>query len=400
MNRADDLEKRIKRIRVTTTDALDRRILADARAGLENPRSTRPDARRSGVWRTMMRSHWMKLAAGFLLVLVATLGVLVLLGPTAPAAYALEQTLEANQALRYIHIRIEPNVKGRMSEAWAQFDEGGKLLRLRMIFPTTEDGAKEVLWQEDKAEVWFKTKGHAVVVQEKAMLQRMPEMLKAFDPRVATEELHQAQASGKVQIETRDPSAEGEPITLVVSFTDSRDRRSLFRINPQTKLVEQHEIQRFTDGKWESLARHEYLEYNQEVPPGTFALDIPPDVTRIDQTTQKIGLAKGDLTDEQIAAKVAREFFEALIAEDYGRAGALYEGIPASKMEQTFGKIEFLRILSVGDPTPHPDVRTRFLQVPCEVELRVGGETHVKTFTPAIRAVYNQPDRWGIGGGI
>ena len=55
---------------------------------------------------------------------------------------------------------------------------------------------------------------------------------------------------------------------------------------------------------------------------------------------------------------------------------------------------------SVGDPTPHPDPRTRFLQVPCEVELRVGGETHVRTFTPNIRAVYNQPDRWVIGGGI
>lgn len=399
MNPADDLEKRIKRIRVTTTDVLDRRILADAWVSLENPRFTRLDARRSGLWRIVMRNHWMKLAAGFLLVLTAILGTITFLGPTAPAAYALEQTLEANQALRYIHIRIEPAGEG-LSEAWAQFDEDGELLRLRMIFPKTIDGAKEVLWQEDKAEVWFKTKGHAVVLHEKEMLQRMPEMLKMFDPRVITEELQRARADEKVRVETQEPSQEGEPITLVASPADSPDRRGVFQINPQTKLVEQHDVQRLTDGQWKSRSRREYLEYNQEVPPGTFVLDIPADVTRIDQTTKEVGLPKGDLTDDEIAVKVAREFFEALIAKDYGRAGALFGGMPASRMEQMFGRMEFLRILSVGDPTPHPDARTRFLQVPCEVELRMGDQTQVETFMPDIRAVHNQPDRWGIGGGI
>jgi len=399
MNTADDLEKRIKRIRLTTTDVLDRRILADAWEGLENPRSTPPDARRSGLWRIVMRNHWMKLAAGFLLVLTAILGTITFLGPTAPVAYALEQTLEANAGLRYIHIRIEPAGKG-LSEAWAQFDEDGELLRLRMIFPITEDGAKEVLWQEDKAEVWFKTKGHAVVVHEKEMLRRMPEMLKMFDPRAITEELHRAQADEKVQIETQEPSEEGDPITLVVSSADSPNSRDVFQIDPQTKLVEKFEKQRLTDEEWVSVACFEYLEYNREVPPGTFVLDIPAHVMRIDQTTQEIGLPKGDLTDEQIAVEVAREFFEALIAKDYGRAGALYEGMPASRMEQTFGRMEFLQILSIGDPTPHPDARTRFLQVPCEVELRAGDQTHVETFMPNIRAVHNQPDRWGIGGGI
>ncbi len=121
---------------------------------------------------------------------------------------------------------------------------------------------------------------------------------------------------------------------------------------------------------------------------------------RIDMTTQVVGLSKGDLTDEEIAVKVAREFFEALIAKDYGRAGAIYSGMPASRMKEGFGRIEFLRIISVGDPTPHPRAETRFLQVPCEVELRVEGQTQVKKFMPNIRAVYNQPDRWAIGGGI
>jgi hypothetical protein len=98
--------------------------------------------------------------------------------------------------------------------------------------------------------------------------------------------------------------------------------------------------------------------------------------------------------------KVARAFFEALIAKDYGRAGSIMSGLPASRMEEAFGKMKFLRIISVGNATPHPDARTRFLQVHCEVEIRVEGQTKIEKFVPCIRAVEGQPDRWLIGGGI
>lgn len=399
MNPADDLEKRIKRLRVTTTDVLDQRILADAWAGLDDPRSTRLGTRRSSLWRIVMRNHWIKLAAVLLVVLATTLGTITFLGHTPPVAYALEQTLEANAGLRYIHVRIEPAGHG-LSEAWVEFGDDGRMLRGRMVYPKTEDGAKEVVWQEDKAEVYFKTKRRVLVAREPQMAKRWAEMLAAFDPKAAMEQLHEAQARGKVAIETRAPSDEGDPVTLVVTFSDSPDKREIYRIDPQTKLVEQIERYASANGEWELVSRHQYLEYNQEIPPDKFVLDIPPGVTRIDWTTQEVGLAKGDLTDGQIAVKVAREFFEALIAEDFAKAGSLYAGIPASKMKEAFGKMEFRRIVSVGEPTPHPDPRTRFLQVPCEVELDMAGQVRIEKFTPLIRPVYSQPDRWAIGGGI
>ncbi len=397
MNPTDDLEERIKRLRVTTTAAVDQRILAGASAALENSTITLLDANRSGKWRNIMSSNWTRVAAAVLV--VATLGMFMFHRQMATVAYALEQTIEANLGLRSIHIRIEPAERG-LSEAWARFGENGELLRLRMSFPDTEDGAKEVVWQEDKAEVWFKTKKGATVVHEKEMLKRIPKLLEMFDPKVATQRLHEAQANGKVSIVTQEPLEEGKPITLEVSVNGSPNLREIYRINPETKLVEQIEKYRLDGDDYQLVSRHEYLEYNQEIPPETFVLDIPADVTRVDTTTQKVGLFKGGLTDDQIAVKVAREFFEALIAKDYGKAGIILSGMPASKMEELFGKMEFLRIISVGEPTPHPDARTRFLQVPCEVEIRVEGQTHVKTFRPNIRAVYGQPDRWAIGGGI
>lgn len=346
-----------------------------------------------------MRSNWTKLAAALCAVAIAGTITFTFLQQTAGVAYALEQTLEANLALRYIHVRSEPAGEG-FSEAWAELGEDGKLLRLRMIFPKTEDGAKEVVWQEDKAEVWFKTKGHALVLHEKRMLKQFSEMMATFDPNVVTKQLHEAQANGKVEIETRNPSGKGKPITLVVNSKDSPDKQVIYQVNSQTKLVEKIERYRLAGDERELVARVEYLEYNQKVSPGAFVMDVPADIMRIDWTTQEIGLSKGDLNDDQIAVKVAREFFEALIAKDYGRAGTIYSGLPASRIEGGLGKIEFLRLVSVGDPAPHPDASLPFLQVPCEVEFREDGKTRVEEFKLNIQAIEGQPDRWALRGGI
>ena len=47
---------------------------------------------------------------------------------------------------------------------------------------------------------------------------------------------------------------------------------------------------------------------------------------------------------------MAKEFFEALIAEDYAKAGLLMEGMPAEKMKEMFGRFKFQRIVEVGKP--------------------------------------------------
>jgi hypothetical protein len=397
MNSTDELEDRIRQLQLTTTDAIDQRILADASAALLKAQPTSLDAQPSSVWRMIMKNQWTRLAAAVLI--AATIGTVIFHRQFATVAYALEQTLEANLGLRSIHIRVEP-AEGGLREAWAEFGENGKLLRLRMNFPNTEDGEKEIVWQADKAEVWFKTKGRVLVMRDKKTAEKLSKELAAFDPKVIMERLHKAQSNGKVKIDTEASSTEGGPITLVVSFNDSPDKQEIYKVNPRNKLVEQLEKYRLVDGKFELTDRIEFMEYNQTIPPATFVLNIPANVPRIDWTTQEVGLPKGDLTDDQIAVKVAREFFEALIAKDYGRAGSIFSGLPAAKMEEVFGKIEFVRIVSIGDPTPHPDARMRFLQVPCEVELRVDGQTHVKKFQPNVRAVEGQPDRWLIGGGI
>ena len=102
MNQINDLEYRIKRLRVVTTEAADQRILADASAALQNRSSKRHDVQPSNVWRIIMRSKWTKMAAPLLM--AATVSTITFHRRVATVAYALEETLEANLGLRYIHL--------------------------------------------------------------------------------------------------------------------------------------------------------------------------------------------------------------------------------------------------------------------------------------------------------
>ncbi len=348
---------------------------------------------------TMLRRYKGRLslaAAAAAMIIVGVLAV-TLLYRSVPTAYALEQTIEANRMVRTIHLKAEPAGQG-ISDAWAQFDDDGNLLLLRMDFPQTIDGPKVVIWQKDKAEVWFKAKKLAAVFAAPDILAKLPEAF--FDPWLTMERLDRAAAEAKAQIEIVEPSAEGERVRVIATYLDPSGVRKIYLVHPETKLLEQVDMYKLEGGEYEFVGRVMFLEYNEPIDPAIFALDLPADITRIDQTTQQVGLLKGDLSDEEIAVEVVRQFFEALIAEDYGKAGRLVEGIPAAKMREVYGKINFVRIVSLGTPTPHPNPKTRFLCVPCEVEIEVDGVKIVKKFVPNVRSVYNQPDRWGIGGGI
>ena len=162
--------------------------------------------------------------------------------------------------------------------------------------------------------------------------------------------------------------------------------------------MERVTVYRRHDGRWEQIEQREYLEYNKEIDPSVFQLELPKDVIKVDQIREAVGLAKGSLTDDEIATKVVREFFEALIAEDYKKAGVICSGMPAEKMRESFGRFKFLRIVEIDKPTPHR--KTGSLQVRVTVESEVDGKKAVRPFSPLVRVVYGQPDRWGIIGGI
>lgn len=330
--------------------------------------------------------------------LAASLILYVSLVSSPTAAYALEQTVQANEHVMSYHAKITPAAE--LGEVWVQLNTDGTPLRARWDLQSPGDGAKVVVFSEGKAEIWLKDKKRHLFVLEKDGLKMVMKERSIFDPKLAFEELQASKANGKAQVETKEPSKEGDPITLTVTSKDTPDRRQVYEVDPRNKLVKRVTHYRRQGDRWEQVSLVEYLDYNQEIDPRIFQLELPKDIVTIDQIHQKIGLAKGNLTDDEIATKVVQEFFEALIAEDYKKAGMIYSGVPAERMKEAFGRIKFLRIVEIGKPTPAPNPKMKAIQVPIKVEWEIEGKKDVRSFSPFVRALYNQPERWEIIGGI
>jgi hypothetical protein len=266
---------------------------------------------------------------------------------------------------------------------------------------TADDGPKTSVVSKEKAEVWFKMKHFHLVLSDKPTRERLfgalVAMRASFDPKLAFEQLQADQKAGNVEVETRGPMKKGQPITLTVTSKKTPDKKELYHVDPQTKLVERvFELHRKGD-RWQVTQMREYLDYNKEFDPGVFQLGAPQGTVTIDQIKNKVGLDQGALTDEEIAKKVAKEFFEAVIAGEYQKASPLLSGLPAEQVKKIFEppQVKLLRIVEIGKPTPHS--YTRSLKVPVKVEVEVNGEKLIKEFSPFVR---QEAGGWTIIGGL
>jgi hypothetical protein len=337
--------------------------------------------------KTMILTH--KRLTATTATLTALAGALLLyvaLFSSSTVAYALEQTIQANQQVTSYHAKFTAS-RGGLGEVWVQLNPDGTPLRARMDFLKTEDGDKVVICTEGKAAVWFKDKKSYVVLPEKGALDRVIAMQKMCDPRAAFEQIQDREKDGKVKIETTPPAKEGDFIKLTVTVPDQPNLREVYEVNPTTKLAERVTSYSRQGNEWKETKLIEYFDYNKPIDPKVFDLDLPKDVMRVDQIQQPPGVAKGNLTDTQIAQKVARDFFEAVIAKDYAKAGLIYSGMPAERIKDGYGRLDVTRIVEVGEPLAgaHPDPSA--LAVPVKVEC--GARKWVQEFAPQVRLTDN-----------
>jgi len=351
-----------------------------------------------------MKSPMTKCAAAAAIIVVVLLSI-NLWNKTLPTAYALEQTIEANHTVRYLYIKDFKLGEEDPKEFWIEFDQQGQTKNIRVHMPewdSPSDGAKVIVWQEGKATVWFKRKNVLLTVRDERLAQQMLGLVQGVDPRLAVERLYETEKRGAVSVEVDEPTAKTELIIVTATYPlegPSPGRRVELYVDPATKLVTAMEFYRLKDNAYQQVSRMEFHDYNQEIDPEMYALhdEVPADVVRVDQTSQEVGLAQGDLTDEEVAVEVVRKFFEALIAGDYTRAGQLMEGAPADLIQKQFGQTKFLRIVSVGPAASHPMPETKGWIVPCILEVEKDGKAvQWKRDEIGVRQVYNQPGRWTI----
>ncbi len=390
-----------------------------------------PARPKHNIWRIIMNSRITKFAAAAAVTLISILS-LTFLTQTAAPVYALEQTIQASHSIRYLHTKNFFSSHEKPIEAWIEYDVAGtgKNFRIQMpawTDPWGHDGEKIMVWKDHKAHMWLKKKNMYAVIQDNEIADMVFNSIEQFDPKTTLVSLQQLESEEKVTLNIDVPENKADPIvvsashfkTAVEEIPQSDSKRGMTQlfnmwkgseneisklvlyIDQATKLITSIEFYEQRQDQDHLVCMFEYYDYNQPIAAEMFSLEdeIPDDVMRIDQTARDIGLAQGDLSDNEIAVELIRQFLQALIEQDYAKAGKLWGGVPAERMEKTYGRIKFIRIITIGEPQPRPEMNALF--VPCTIEIEENGTvTQWQPKHAYVRKVHGQPQRWEIIGGF
>lgn len=411
MRPAENIEKLIRNISDKTSARMDERVRKNMLHALAESEKTTSASTKPTIGRIIMKSPITKITTAAMII-VGILLSLTIWDTTTPKAYALEQTIQASHSVRYLRIKSFKKGMEEPKEFWLEFDEQGGVKNIRAHMPEWEspsDGARVTIWQQGKAKTWYKKKNTLVTIKDKRFADKMSVAIQLFDPKLAVPRFVELEKLELAEIKIEEPSNKAEPIIIIATYSPECkqlgvpiDRTVLF-VDQTTKLITSMENYSLAEGgEYELIDWIEFYDYNQQIDPAMFVFDdLPSDVRQIDQTTQDIGLEQGNLSDEEIAVKVVREFYEAVIAKDHAKAGRLYGNVPATRIEEMFKELNIVRIISFDEPKPHPTPGVGGFMVPCKLEIEKDGVKSVyEPYGPGIRPVRGQPNRWNIHGGV
>lgn len=350
-----------------------------------------------------MRSPTAKVAAAAVIVAA----VVLFIGPwdrSVPSAYAIEQTIEANRSVRYLHIKNFTTGHEEPREGWLELGEDGQVTKMRAHMPewaSPADGPRVIVWKNGTVQMWLKRQNLLGITKADGIQEQLAGVLQKLDPRLALAHISELAEQGKVEITIEEPSDRSRPILMTATYlpeSGNPGRRKVLSIDPTTKLIIVMELYRLKDDEYQREGRIELHEYNQPIDAGVFDLanEVPVDARRLDFAATDLGLAQDQLSDEEVAAAVVRQFLEALIAGDYEAANRLLP-LGATRLKEQFGPVKFLRILSIGPATSAGEATTRGFSVPCTIEIEEDGEKKSVTLSGIkVHPLGGQPNRWAI----
>ena len=406
MRSSENVEKLLRNAEMHSDPEVNQSVLKDLLHQFDKTQEKKPVVMQPKIRRTIMKSPITKLAAAAVIMIAVILSI-NLFNESMPSAYAIEQTIEANTNVRYLHIKIYTADEKEPREGWLEFDRDGQATKARIhlpawFFPADADGARVIVWKEDIEQVWDKSKNILGTMKaNKNTKEQLTAFLRKVDPRLAVKHIYELESQGKVEIEIIEPSDKTEPITMTVTYSlesSTPSQRKVLHIDPVTKLVSNIVLYQLKNDEYKYDGMIELDEYNQSTNAQMFDLqnEVPSDVTHLDMTANDVGLAQGQLSDEEAAVEIVRQFLKSLIAEDYNRAGRLFL-IPANQLQQQFGRVKFLRIVSIGPAVPNPELETKGFNVPCTIEIEENGKRIMPTLEGIkIQQLRNQPSRWVI----
>ena len=351
---------------------------------------------------TILRNGTTKIATAAVIIIAGVLSM-IFLDKSVTNVYAIEQTINANRTMRYLHLRyFDSSHEDLAKECWLEFDETGQAMNVRINWSEWMAGGEIVVWNRNKTQILNRKQKFLITFNDEIYTARVLTMAVKENPRLAVERLYERQAKGEVEIEIEQPASKAEPIIVTATGLGDNAKRFVLFVDRATNLVASLKWYQLTNGEYKYQGVMEYHDYNITIDSKMFSLDdeVTDDIKVIDTRVQDIGLAQGNLSDKEVAAKVVREFLEALIDKDYIKAAQI-SGIPSpEKIEQGWGKLKIVRIVSIDEPTQpeEPSILFPNMQcILCTVEIEKNDkevQQQLKSFK--VRPVLGRRERWGF----
>lgn len=358
---------------------------------------------------TIMKNRITQLAAAAVIIVAVVLSIRFWDKAVTPA-YAIEQTIKAYDGIRYLHAYFYSRTASNLAkEAWIQYDENGDVEKIRANLYNTEGKNKhaEMVWSEGITLIWRRHENTLEIDERGDFTPVMLDFAKSIDPREAIEYAYENQEKGRCQIEIEEGSNENEPIRITARYPAGGysvakslpPMNDVLVVDPITKLVIRKEVYRVYEDHVELCGV--YKDYNtQSFDPNIFDIEkeTSDDTIRVVHYDvddgSKVGIDEGSLSPEEADHVLIREFFNALIAKDYSRAGLLFGGMPPDEVKARFGEIKIVDLVSIGDRVKSGDGLPSYYT--CIVEIEENGRisqwqprVHIGKVTP-----HNIKRRW------
>ena len=401
-----------KKLNFTAGAGLHDRILDDVLKAQEKSQKTISAATKPRTRRIIMKSSITKLAAAAVIIIAIGFAVHFMNKsmPTASAEEVLAMATKAVSNLRSVYIKAEirtiPN-------------DNFELIRLNYDFVTNEmwkqfDGTPQGKWRIEKP-------GRVVVMDgtSSLLLIRPNHAAKGgintgfvgwLKPlldvdKVLDSEIKLAQKQGSELVLTHQKGLDGRDKLLVSveasaqgDFTNdwlknksisASDNLRIYTFDAETKLLETLEVYVHTAGEDVLVLQITDIEYNLDIDPALFSLELPVDVIWYGQPKE---LADNEKYEQMGPKEAAQAFFEACADENWDEVLKFW---PASAVDQRLkdylGGIE---IVSIGEPFKSGNYGGWF--VPYEIKFKNGA---TKKMNLAVRND-NPAQRYVVDGGI
>jgi hypothetical protein len=401
-----DIKNRITQFNVNPRSEMRSKVLDEA---LELQRNQRQKSTSDTyTWRIIMKSRKAQFTAAAVVVLITYLCLQIPKNIVAPA-YALDDTIEASNSVRYLHVKASRSFGKQKysSESWIEFDEYGRPKRFRHHDVTAtginQKGPIIIVHDGDGARAWVP---HLNIVLRRSDKSALASLLLQWeisdvDPKLVCEKLRQQAERGEIILEVNEPDQKNEPIVLVVTYpaeSRSANWKKVLYIDQATRLLKKEEKFEMRDGQYRHEKTTEFFDYNQKMDPEMFSLDkeLPENVIWVDPA-EEVGLSQGNMTDEDIAIEVTLQFLQAVIAKDWNKAGRLFYGMPGFLVKKMLG-VNRGKIISVGPAQRDPDPDSNAMISSCKTIIEVGGQYYEVRSKMSILPVSGQPGRWMICG--